>query len=115
MTWEIEFTEPAEQWYMSLEPADADRLAAALDKLEELGPSLGRPFVDSIESSRHHNMKELRSVGGFLRLLFVFDPRRTAVVLIGGDKRGNWTGWYEQNIPAADDLYDEHLRAIDEE
>lgn len=81
---------------MSLEPAGAGRIAAAVDDLESKGPALGRPFVDSIKGSRHHNMKELRSVGGYLRMLFAFDPRRTALLLLGGDKRGNWTGWYEE-------------------
>jgi hypothetical protein len=61
---------------------------------EQLGPNLGRPAVDSIKSSRHHNMKELRSVGGNLRALFCFDPRRTAIVLLGGDKSNDWVGWY---------------------
>lgn len=112
MTWDIEFTEQAEKWYMTLVPDDGDRIAAALDELESRGPALGRPFVDSIHGSRHHNMKELRSIGGHLRMLFAFDPDRTAVVLLGGDKRGNWTDWYEENVPIADELYDEHLANI---
>jgi hypothetical protein len=58
-------------------------------------------------------MKELRSVGGHLRLLFAFDPRRTAIVLLGGDKTGDWAGWYERNIPIADDLYDAYLVEIE--
>jgi hypothetical protein len=90
-------------------------MAGAIDLLEERGPGLGRPAVDSIESSRHSNMKELRSFGGNLRALFAFDPRRTAIVLLGGDKTDDWSGWYEQNIPAADDLYDEYLRDLEEE
>jgi hypothetical protein len=64
--------------------------------------------VDSIKGSRHHNMKDLRA--GTLRALFVFDPARRAVVLVGGDKRGDWSAWYEQSIPIADDLYDACLR-----
>jgi hypothetical protein len=90
-------------------------MLAAIELLEEHGPSLGRPAVDRIEGSRHHNMKELRSFGGFLRALFAFDPKRPAIVLLGGDKRDEWSGWYERNIPIADDLYDEHLRNLDEE
>jgi hypothetical protein len=115
VTWDIELTEHAENWYMGLSPADADQISAALDKLEEDGPNLGRPFVDSIKTSRHHNMKELRSVGGFLRMLFAFDPRRTAVVLLGGDKRHDWNGWYDRNIPIADEIYDNHLKMVEEE
>jgi hypothetical protein len=112
MAWEIEFTEQAEAWYMNLEPKDADRIGAAIDELASAGPTLGRPFVDSVKASRHHNMKELRSVGGHLRTLFAFDPRRHAVVLVGGDKKNDWSGWYERNIPVADRLYDQHLRDL---
>jgi len=54
-------------------------------------------------------MKELRSFGGHLRALFVFDPRRAAIVLLGGDKCGDWSGWYERNVSRADDLYDDYL------
>ena len=57
-------------------------------------------------------MKELRSVGGHLRALFCFDPVRNAIVLIGGDKTDDWTGWYERTIPRADDLYDDYLAAL---
>lgn len=76
--------------------------------LEEHGPGLGRPLVDTIEGSRHHHMKGLRA--DTLRALFAFDPNRRAIILIGGDKRGDWTGRYEPNIPIADDLYDAYLR-----
>jgi len=97
---------------MRLGEEDANRIAASLDELGRLGPTLGRPFVDSIKGSRHHNMKELRSVGGHLRALFAFDPRRHAVVLLAGDKTGDWRGWYTRNIPLADKLYDRHLRSL---
>jgi hypothetical protein len=93
---------------MDLDEADFDTIIAAADLLEEHGPALGRPTVDSIKGSRHHNMKELRA--GSLRALFVFDPRRRAVVLVGGDKRDDWSAWYEHNVPIADDLYDVYLR-----
>jgi hypothetical protein len=82
----------------------------AIELLEDKGPALGRPAVDRIEGSRHHNMKELRSFGGFLRALFAFDTNRRAIIFLGGDKTDDWTGWYERNIPIADDLYDEDLR-----
>jgi hypothetical protein len=79
--------------------------------LEAEGPALGRPTVDTIASSRYPNMKELRvSKGGAIRILFAFDPRRQAVLLIGGDKTGQWHAWYEEAIPVADDLFDEYLR-----
>jgi hypothetical protein len=115
VAWEIEFTAQAEEWFMALDADDADRIAAAVDELERRGPTLGRPFVDSIAGSRHHNMKELRSIGGHLRALFAFDPRRRAIVLLGGDKTNDWSGWYERNVPLADDFYDEHLRSLGKE
>lgn len=115
MVWAIELTDTAKEWYLSLAERDQNRIAAALDQLADRGPNLGRPAVDTITGSRHPNMKELRSFGGHLRALFAFDPRRTAIVLLGGDKTGDWTGWYERNIPIADDLYDEYLAEIRKE
>jgi hypothetical protein len=108
--WEVRFTSHAEGWYMGLGTDDAHRIAAALDELTVRGPALGRPLADSLRGSRHHNMKELRSIGGNLRALFAFDPQRRAVVLLGGDKTGDWKGWYKRNLPLADRLYDNHLR-----
>ena len=58
-------------------------------------------------------MKELRP--GTVRVLFAFDPRRTAILLIGGDKRDEWDGWYEETIPVADDIYDVHLKELEKE
>lgn len=68
--------------------------------------------MDSVVGSRHSNMKELRpgSTGrSAIRVLFAFDPKRKAVLLVGGDKSGDWKGWYKKNIPIADDRFDEHL------
>ena len=115
MSWEVEITDQAAVWLLSLDDADRKAIASSVDVLEAVGPTLGRPLVDSIKGSRHHNMKELRSVGGHLRALFCFDPRRTAIVLLGGDKTNHWTGWYDRNIPMADDLYDIYLDEIRKE
>ena len=114
-SWQIEFTAEAETWYKALNVEDAKRITAAINRLERTGPVLGRPFVDSIKGSRHHNMKELRSIGGNLRALFAFDRDRRAVVLVGGDKTGDWKGWYKRNIRDADKLYDQYLRAMGKE
>jgi hypothetical protein len=57
-------------------------------------------------------MKELRSVGGNLRVLFAFDPARQAILLVGGDKTGRWREWYRESIPVADDLYDKHMEQL---
>ena len=79
--------------------------------------ALGRPLVDRIASSRLHNLKELRiSVAGHeLRVLFVFDPRRVAVLLLGGDKTGAWAAWYATAIPEAERLYDELIGELHDE
>lgn len=113
--WEIELTDQAMEWLSSLDQKDRAAIAASIDLLEQLGPNLGRPAVESIKSSRHHNMKELRSIGGNLRALFCFDPRRTAIVLIGGDKTNDWACWYDQIVPLADQLYDDYLDEIRKE
>lgn len=68
--------------------------------------------MDTTKTSRHTNMKELRSRGGHLRVLFAFGPRRTAILLVGGDKRGRWAAWYEQIVPIADKLYDGHPETL---
>jgi hypothetical protein len=90
-------------------------VTAAVEALEDRGPALGRPFVDVIQASRHSNMKELRPRGGHIRVMFAFDPRRTAILLIGGDKSGQWRSWYEEMVPIADALCDQHLPAIEKE
>jgi hypothetical protein len=113
--WEVEFTDEADRWYKGLNAKDTSQITAAIERVESTGPALGRPFVDSIQGARHHNMKEMRSNGGNLRALFAFDPQRRAVVLVGGDKTGNWRGWYKRSIPRADALYDEHLRDMGKE
>jgi hypothetical protein len=113
VAWEIELTEQVEHWLLDdLDGESRAQIIPAIDKLEEVGPTLGRPVVDRINASRHHNMKELRSTGGNIRILFAFDPERKAILLIGGDKTGQWKRWYAENIPAADDLYDAHLENI---
>lgn len=87
-----------------------------MELLEDRGPQLGRPVVDTVSRSRHRNMKELRpgsSGRSELRILFAFDPERQAILLLAGDKAGNWQRWYKKNIPLADNLFDEHLRRLE--
>jgi hypothetical protein len=115
VAWEIRFTPEAERWLEGLGAKETVRVAGAIDALREHGPNLGRPRADSIRGSRHHNMKELRSVGGHIRILFAFDHHQRGIVLLGGDKTNDWTGWYKRNIPVADRLYDEHLRSTGKE
>jgi hypothetical protein len=99
-------------WLAGLDDRSHELVIAALELLAERGPLLGRPLVDTVTSSRHNNMKELRpgSAGRTeLRALFAFDPQRAAIMLVAGDKQGRWKRWYDQSIPIADDLFDTHL------
>jgi hypothetical protein len=108
MAWVVILVDEVTDWYLDLvdhEPTTAELVAAAIDLLEADGPTLGRPLVDSIEGSSIRNLKELRpgSQGRReIRILFAFDPERQAVLLVAGDKAGNWTRWYADNIPLAE-------------
>jgi hypothetical protein len=115
MPWEVEHTDEFEEWWDSISEEEQEDIALAIEKLEEQGPSLGRPLADTLENSRHTNMKELRPPGSNIRVFFAFDPRRSAILLIGGDKTGRWREFYDEMIPVADDLYDEYLDELRKE
>lgn len=123
MTWELYLTDEVDAWLDELAASDVDsyrQVVAGIDVLAAGGPSLGRPLVDRVKGSKLHGMKELRpgSAGTTeIRVLFVFDPWRSAILLVGGDKSGNWTRWYRTAIPRAERLYEEYLdeRTTDEE
>lgn len=114
--WDIEYTDEFEEWWDNLDEPEQDSLRASVELLGRLGPNLGRPHVDHIKDSKHSNMKELRTQHGGrpLRTFFAFDPRRSAVLLIGGDKTGD-DRFYETMIPRADRLYDVYLDELQEE
>jgi hypothetical protein len=111
VTWQVEYTDEFEEWWTGLTEEEQESIDAAVEILEERGPALGRPLADIVRQSRHQHMKELRPTST-IRILFAFDPRRAAILLIGGDKRGSWNRWYDKMVPVADDLYDEHLADI---
>jgi hypothetical protein len=113
MTWEVEFTDELGQWFESLTEAEQDAIDRVVGLLEARGPALPFPYSSGISISRHGQMRELRiqHKGRPLRILYAFDPRRAAILLIGGDKTGDDL-WYERYVPVADDLYDEHLRTL---
>ena len=113
MQWGVEYTDQFEEWWNGLDSAEQEDVAAKVGLLEECGPALGRPHVDTIRGSRHPNMKELivQHAGRPYRILFAFDPRRSAILLIGGDKTGR-DRWYEEYVPRADRLYDQHLETL---
>lgn len=116
MTWEIEFTDEFGAWWDGLGDGEQESVRASVKLLGELGPNLRFPHTSGINGSRHGHMRELRVQHGGrpYRLLFAFDPRRCAILLLGGDKTGN-DRWYDENVPIADRLYDEHLALLRKE
>lgn len=112
--WTVEI-DLVEDWLGSVDSDTYDLIVAALSILAEQGPGLGRPLVATIVGSRHNNMKELRpgsSGRSEVRILFAFDPKPRAILLVAGDKHRAWQRWYKTNIPIADDRYDAHLEKL---
>jgi hypothetical protein len=114
MVWEIEFTDEFGGWWDGLTEAEQDSIDTSVALLEELGPALTRPHADTIRDSEFPNMRELRvqHEGRPYRILYAFDPRRTGILLIGGDKTGN-DHWYKEFVPKADAIFAQHLREIE--
>src|SRR4030042_4930019 len=108
--WTIDRTEEIAEWIKNLDEDAKEAIFKSLVILQEIGPSLGRPYVDTIKERKHKNMKELRiqTRQRLFRILFAFDPDRKAILLVGGDKRGD-KRFYQKMIPLADALLDEHL------
>ena len=111
--WDVDSTAPFEQWWDDLTLAEQRSVAAGVRLLGRKGPTLGFPYSSGIRSSRHTNMRELRvqSGGRPLRVFYAFDPRRMAILLIGGIKTGN-NRFYARLVRRADELYDEHLERL---
>jgi hypothetical protein len=113
--WEILLTAEVEAFLDRLYvpgPVSHQLVNQAILVLERNGPAEGRPLVDSVIGSRLANLKELRppSAGrSEIRILLVSDPWRSAVLLVAGDKSGQWAKWYRTAIPLAEQLYDEYL------
>ena len=116
MGWNVEYTEEFGDWWDSLDVAEQRSVFASVELLRQDGPNLGRPRADRLEGSKHTNMKELRTQhrGRPYRTFFAFDPRRTAILLIAGDKTGD-DRFYDRMIPKADSLFDEYLKEIKRE
>lgn len=110
MNWVVEHTDEFEEWWHDLNENEQESIKASVGLLEERGPSLGHPYSSGVHGSRHSRMRELRiqHKGKPYRILYAFDPRRVAILLIGGNKTGN-DDWYDEYVPVADKLYDDHL------
>jgi hypothetical protein len=117
MAWDIEYTDEFEAWWMKeLDHAERESVAAYIALLEDRGPALEHPYSSGIQGSRYSHIRELRiqHKGRPYRVLYAFDPRRTAILLVGGAKKGD-DRWYEVNVPLAEKLYASHLEQLMEE
>jgi hypothetical protein len=113
MEWDVQFDEDFLLWFNGLVEPLQDEILAHANVLRERGPQLGRPYVDTVEDSDFTNMKELRVQfrGDPWRILFAFDPNRAAILLVGGNKRGN-KRWYKKHLPIADERFKRHLERL---
>ncbi|MFW6031474.1 MAG: type II toxin-antitoxin system RelE/ParE family toxin [Myxococcota bacterium] len=113
MSWEVEFTDEFGAWWDELDEQAQDAIDRAVRLLESRGPTLPFPHSSDVQGSRHGNLRELRvQVGGEpYRIFYAFDPRRVAVLLLGGNKVGD-DRFYERMVPMADRILDQHLKEI---
>jgi hypothetical protein len=114
--WEVEFTAEFGQWWDGLSSGEQKSVDFTVTLLQEVGPTLRMPHSSGIGASRHAHMRELRIQhdGRPYRVLYAFDPRRVAILLIGGNKTGS-DRWYIEFVPLADAIYDRHLRELENE
>ena len=113
--WDIATTEAFDEWFAELSDTAKAEIIAKVSLLKLLGPQLRRPYADTLKGSKHANMKELRAhtIGEVLRVAFAFDPARSAILLVGGNKAGmSQKRFYKQLIAKADEFYDTHLAAL---
>ena len=113
MACEVEFTDEFGAWWDGLTVGEQESVRAYVRLLAEFGVALKHPYCSGVTGSKHSHMRELRvqHQGRPYRVLYAFDPRRAALLLIGGDKTGN-DRWYEVFVPIADRLYDTHLEQL---
>lgn len=113
MKCDVQYTDEFGEWWSDLDDGEQESVASCVNLLEARGITLDYPYSSSIEGSRHSHMRELRiqHCGNPYRVLYAFDPRRAAVLLIRGCKTGN-DRWYEEFVPIADRIYDDHIRYL---
>lgn len=113
--WNVATTDEFDRWFAGLDGDEQIAIDSVIRLLRTFGPQLSRPHADTLKGSRHSNMKELRTgtPTAVLRIAFAFDPNRSAILLMGGNKTGvNQRRFYKRLIELADDLFDSHLDTI---
>ena len=112
MKWDVETSPEFDTWFEALRSGERELVAAGILHLQQYGPTAARPWFDTLSGSAYPNLKELRLPGTNIRILFAFDPRRTAYLMLGGDKTGQWTKWYRTAIPQAERIDRRHLSGL---
>ncbi|MCC7290438.1 MAG: type II toxin-antitoxin system RelE/ParE family toxin [Phycisphaerales bacterium] len=113
--WKVRTTDSFDDWFAKLDAAAKVEVMAKVELLKQVGPQLGRPHADTLNGSKHRNMKELRAdtADKVMRVAFAFDPERSAILLVAGDKGGvSQARFYRQLIVKADALFDAHLAKL---
>lgn len=115
MVWTVQLADEFEPEFLILEKDVQDEILALTRLLQQFGPHLGRPRVDTLNDSRHSNMKEMRfdAADGVWRVAFAFDPKRRAILLVAGDKSGgSQKRFYRELLRKADQRFDAHLSRL---
>jgi hypothetical protein len=114
MSWDVQASDEYLVWWETLALDIQESILTVAELLEQKGPTLPHPYSSGIHDSRHSHMRELRiqHKGSPFRVLYAFDPVRSAILLIGGDKTGDDKRWYKEYVPKADDIYDAHISML---
>jgi hypothetical protein len=113
MAWEVEYTDEFEAWWVGLDEDEQIDVDAVVGLLAERGPHLPYPYSSDVKGGRYSAIRELRiqHKGKPYRVLYAFDPRRAAILLIGGRKTGG-SRWYQKYVPLAEKIYEEHMKSL---
>jgi hypothetical protein len=116
MAWQVEYTDEFEAWWIGLDEEEQIDIDAVVGLLEAKGPHLPYPYSTELKGTRYGSMRELRiqHKGKPYRIIYAFDPRRSAILLIGGRKTGG-RRWYEKYVTLAEKIYEQHLRDLKNE
>jgi hypothetical protein len=115
MDWDVRFDPAFAAEAKGFARAVQLEIAALAGLLRQFGPQLRRPHCDTLNGSRHANMKELRFTlpDGEWRIAFAFDPQRQAILLVGGSKSGtSEKQFYRDLIRVADARFSAHLKSL---